>query len=68
MRRVGPQEIEVTIHEGRNRQVRRMCAAVGHPVLELERVGFGALRLGDLLPGAHRRLSAREVERLRSAL
>ncbi|HMD56965.1 MAG TPA: pseudouridine synthase [Solirubrobacteraceae bacterium] len=68
VRRVGPQEIEVTIHEGRNRQVRRMCAAVGHPVLELERVGFGALRLGDLLPGAHRRLSAREVERLRSAL
>jgi 23S rRNA pseudouridine2605 synthase len=63
-RRVRPEEIELTIHEGRNRQVRRMCEAVGHPVLALQRVGFGALRLGELAPGAHRRLSEGEVGRL----
>jgi 23S rRNA pseudouridine2605 synthase len=58
--------IELTIHEGRNRQVRRMCDAVGHPVLELERTAFGPLRLGALRPGAHRRLRAGEVEHLRA--
>jgi 23S rRNA pseudouridine2605 synthase len=68
VRRLGRDEIELTIHEGRNRQVRRMCAAVGHPVTALRRVAFGSLRLGDLGPGAHRRLSAAEVERLRGPL
>ena len=58
---VAPDELELTIHEGRNRQVRRMCEAVGHPVRELTRIGFGQLRLGRLAPGAHRRLSAREI-------
>jgi 23S rRNA pseudouridine2605 synthase len=43
-----------------------MCEAVGHPVLELQRIAFGPLRLGDLRPGAHRRLRAGEVERLRA--
>jgi len=62
----GSNSIELTIHEGRNRQVRRMCDAVGHPVLALERVAFGALRLDDLAPGAYRRLSDPEVERLRA--
>ena len=57
--------IEMTIHEGRNRQVRRMCEAVGHPVLELQRTAFGPLRLGGLQPGAYRRLRAGESERLR---
>jgi 23S rRNA pseudouridine2605 synthase len=66
VRRVRGSEIELTIREGRKRQVRRMCAAVGHPVLELMRVGFGPLRLGDLAPGAHRRLRAVELERLRA--
>jgi 23S rRNA pseudouridine2605 synthase len=66
VRRLGPGELELTIREGRNRQVRRMCAAVGHPVLELRRTGFGPLRLGGLEPGAHRRLRAAEVERLRA--
>lgn len=59
--------IELTIHEGRNHQVRRMCEAVGHPVLSLQRVAFGPLRLGELAPGAHRQLSAAEVRRLRAA-
>jgi 23S rRNA pseudouridine2605 synthase len=66
VRRVSGNLIELTIHEGRNRQVRRMCDAVGHPVLELRRVGFGPLRLEGLEPGAHRQLSAAEVERLRT--
>jgi 23S rRNA pseudouridine2605 synthase len=57
--------LELTIHEGRNRQVRRMCEAVGHPVESLERIAFGPLRLGDLKPGATRRLTDAEVERLR---
>jgi 23S rRNA pseudouridine2605 synthase len=62
----GSNMLELTIHEGRNRQVRRMCEAVGHPVLELERTRFGPLALDGLAPGAHRLLGAREVERLRT--
>jgi 23S rRNA pseudouridine2605 synthase len=65
VRRVGAHEVELTIHEGRKRQVKRMLAAVGHPVVALQRVAFGPLRLGELGPGKHRRLSAAEVERLR---
>ena len=56
--------LELTIHEGRNRQVKRMCEAVGHPVRSLERVAFGSLTLGGLAPGAHRRLSDAEVAAL----
>jgi 23S rRNA pseudouridine2605 synthase len=44
-----------------------MCEAVGHPVAELERVAFGPLWLKGLEPGAHRRLTAAEIERLRGA-
>ena len=67
VRQVGHEQIEITIREGRNRQVRRMCEAIGHPVLELERVRMGALELGQLPVGGHRRLSAREVESLLSS-
>jgi 23S rRNA pseudouridine2605 synthase len=67
VRRLAPDSLELTIHEGRKRQVRRMCAAVGHPVRALTRVRFGPLELGDMAPGAHRRLTAAEVERLRQA-
>jgi 23S rRNA pseudouridine2605 synthase len=66
VRRVGEHEIELTIHEGRNRQVRRMCEAVGHPVLSLTRVRFGPLRLEGLGVGEHRRLSERETGLLRA--
>jgi 23S rRNA pseudouridine2605 synthase len=62
---VGPGLVELRLREGRNRQVRRMCEAVGHRVVELRRVAFGPLRLGDLPEGAARRLAAAEVERLR---
>jgi 23S rRNA pseudouridine2605 synthase len=67
VRRLAPDRLELTIHEGRKRQIRRMCEAVGHPVVRLTRVAFGPLGLGDLAPGAHRRLSRAEVERLRRA-
>ena len=50
-RRLAPDTLELTIHEGRKRQVRRMCEAVGHPVRRLERIRFGPLELGDLKPG-----------------
>jgi 23S rRNA pseudouridine2605 synthase len=56
--------LEVVLREGRNRQVRRMCAAVGHGVEALVRVRVGALALGDLPSGDWRRLSPAEVERL----
>jgi len=65
-RRVSGHVIELTLTEGRNRQVRRMCQAVGHKVIELQRTRFGPLRLDSLAPGAHRRLRAVEVERLRA--
>jgi 23S rRNA pseudouridine2605 synthase len=64
---VEPGVVEVTIAEGRKRQVRRMLEAVGHRVVALERIAFGPLRLDRLAPGRHRRLSAAEVERLRKA-
>ena len=59
--------LEITIREGRKRQVRRMCEAVGHPVEELCRISFGPLDLGDLKPGASRLLGDDELARLRSA-
>jgi 23S rRNA pseudouridine2605 synthase len=67
VRRLGAHELELTIHEGRKRQVRRMLEAVGHRVVSLRRVAFGPLRLGELEPGRHRRLTAAEVARLRGA-
>jgi 23S rRNA pseudouridine2605 synthase len=67
-RRLAPDLIELTITEGRKRQVRRMLDAVGHPVKDLRRVAFGPLQLGDLAPGAARRLKAAEVEALRRAV
>ncbi|MEA2313233.1 MAG: rRNA synthase [Solirubrobacteraceae bacterium] len=67
VRRLAPDLIEITIREGRKRQIRRMCEAVGHPVKALERVSFGPLGLKGLQPGAHRRLTAAEIERLRGA-
>jgi 23S rRNA pseudouridine2605 synthase len=57
--------VELTIREGKKRQVRRMLEAVGHRVVELERVAFGPLGLRGLEPGKSRRLTKAEVERLR---
>jgi 23S rRNA pseudouridine2605 synthase len=56
--------IELTIREGRNRQVRRMVEAVGNEVVELRRTAFGPLRLGELREGEARRLRTAELRRL----
>jgi 23S rRNA pseudouridine2457 synthase len=58
--------LEVVLREGRNRQIRRMTAAVGFPTLRIVRVGLGPLRLGELPPGVWRELSADEVRSLRA--
>ena len=63
-RRLGPRRIELTLHEGRNRQVKRMCEAVGHPVRRLHRAAYAGLMLEGLEPGAWRELEPSEVERL----
>jgi 23S rRNA pseudouridine2605 synthase len=67
VRRLAPDRLEIVLHEGRKRQVRRMCEAVGHRVMRLERIAFGPLRLGGIPLGGHRRLTAAEVEQLRKA-
>jgi 23S rRNA pseudouridine2605 synthase len=67
VRRVSGDTVEITIHEGRKRQVKRMCEHVGHRVRSLERVGFGPLALGGLAPGAYRQLGAAEIRTLLSA-
>jgi 23S rRNA pseudouridine2605 synthase len=67
VRRLGPRAenvIELTIHEGRNRQVRRMAEAVGHRVTALSRTGFGPLTLAGLAAGTSRRLGESELEAL----
>jgi 23S rRNA pseudouridine2605 synthase len=65
--RLGKREIEITLREGRNRQVRRMLEAVGNEVLALRRVSFGPLGLGELREGQARRLSDNEIAQLRKA-
>jgi 23S rRNA pseudouridine2605 synthase len=67
VRRLDPHTLDITIHEGRKRQVRRMCEAIGHPVRELVRVRFGPLELGDLRAGRARRLTAAELRALAAA-
>jgi len=67
VRQPAPGVVELTIREGRKRQVRRMLEAVGHRVVDLERVAFGPLGLRGLEPGKSRRLTKAEVERLRRA-
>ncbi|WP_320669900.1 pseudouridine synthase [Patulibacter defluvii] len=62
-----PGELRLTLREGRKRQVRRMCRAVGHPVTALTRVRLGPLELGRLREGEWRALEAREVAALRDA-
>jgi 23S rRNA pseudouridine2605 synthase len=67
VRQVEAGVLEITIHEGRKHQVKRMCAAVGHPVQSLRRVRFGPLELGDMKVGAVRRLGADEIAKLHAA-
>ena len=65
VRRLTPDRIELAIHEGRNRQVRRMLEAVGHPVRALHRSAYAGLTLEGLEPGAWRELEPSEVDDLR---
>jgi pseudouridine synthase len=65
VRRLGPSRLELVLHEGRNRQVRRMLEAVGHPVVKLRRSRYAGLGPGRLRPGDWRDLTAAEVARLR---
>ena len=67
VRRLGPSRLELTIHEGRKHQVKRMCEAVGHPVRRLHRSSYAGLRVDTLEPGEWRELVAAEVEGIRRA-
>jgi pseudouridine synthase len=67
VRALRPDLLEVTIREGRNRQVRKMCEAIGHPVAHLKRVAIGPIRDSRLKSGAWRELTARELQNLRRA-
>jgi 23S rRNA pseudouridine2605 synthase len=58
--------LEIVLAEGRNREIRRMLAKIGHKVLQLRRVALGPIRLGDLPPGGYRELSRDELRALRS--
>ncbi len=60
-------QLTITLHEGRNRQIRKMCSAVGLPVRDLRRVRMGSVSLGRLRPGEWRDLTPREVETLKRA-
>jgi 23S rRNA pseudouridine2605 synthase len=64
VRKLSARVAEITIHEGRNRQVRRMAEAIGNRVVDLRRVRFGSLELGQLAPGEARRLPGAEIDRL----
>ena len=65
-KRKGSSILEITIHEGKNRQVRRMFEAIGHPVLKLKRERFAFLTLDGLSPGDSRELTPHEVKQLRN--
>jgi 23S rRNA pseudouridine2605 synthase len=57
--------VEITICEGKNRQVRKMCDAIGHPVIKLKRTAIGSLNIGDLKEGNWRYLDKKEIEALK---
>ena len=62
----GSTVVEITIHQGKNPPVRKMFAAVGNPVQELERIAIGEIRLGHLRPGHYRKLTREEIEYLKN--
>jgi 23S rRNA pseudouridine2605 synthase len=66
-RRLGPGRVELVLHEGRKHQVKRMLAAVGHPVVRLHRAAYAGLTLEGLEPGECRELEPSEVDRLSAA-
>ena len=68
VRRLGPGRVELALHEGRKHQVKRMCAAVGHPVVRLHRSRYAALTLAGLALGEWRELEPAEVDGLQLAV
>jgi pseudouridine synthase len=64
--RLGRSRLELVLHEGRKHQVKRMLAAVGHPVVRLHRSGYAGLGVEGLGPGESRELTGPEVDALRS--
>lgn len=64
----GSTVLTITIHEGKKRQIKRMCEAVGYPVVRLHREKFGPIDLGDLSEGAYRLLLDEEVTQLRASI
>lgn len=58
--------VEITIHEGRNRQVRKMCHAIGHNIISLKRISIGEIKLDNLKEGKYRELTPKEVEYLKT--
>ena len=65
-RTVGSIRVKITIHEGRNRQIRKMCLKIGHPVLSLVRTEYAGLSIKGMLPGQWRELTGEEVGELKS--
>lgn len=65
-RKDGRSSLRMTLYEGRNRQIRKMCASVGLDVLRLRRIAIGAIRLGDLKPGKWKYLTHEQIDYLRS--
>jgi len=63
----GDSLIRISIREGRNRQIRRMCEMIGHPVVRLKRIEEAGLRLGELKPGEYRKLNKNEIKKLYGA-
>ncbi len=63
---IGKNRLKIVIHEGRNRQVRKMCEAIGSPVLHLKREAIGSLHLGELKKGSYRYLAPNEIDYLKN--
>ena len=59
-------EVEITIHEGKNRQIRKMCEAIGHPVISLKRTKIGKIKIANIKVGEWRHLTTEEVEYLKN--
>ena len=59
--------MRLTVYEGRNKLIKRMCAAISHPMIRLKRIRYGSLTLGDLKPGKYRYLTSREINELMGA-
>lgn len=62
----GNSTVEITIHEGRNRQVRKMCSSIGHDVIKLKRISIGEVKLGNLKEGSFRQMNSDEISYLKS--